>query len=83
MREIKMTGYATVTTEAYTVGELRELVKYLDKYHVSDDARLDWGSGRVYVELTESAKVTWIECGDHRRGDEKYDVLIETHEHKD
>ena len=83
MREIKMTGYATVTTEAYTVGELREFVRYLDRYHVSDDARLDWGSGRVYVELTESTKATWIECGDHRLGDEAYDVLIETHKHED
>ena len=81
--EIEMSGFVSAQMKARTVKDLRTLVRWLDKYNVSDSKEIDWGSGYVYVELTgESPTVAeWIECGEHIPPDTAYDLLISTHNH--
>lgn len=81
--KIEMTGYATMRADVRTVEDLRQLVKALDENKVRGDADVEWGSGHVYVGVAEDAKAIWIECGDHLVGDERWDVLLETHHHDD
>ena len=80
---IKIVSDASAKAKVTTLKDLRQFVAWLDKYNVSDDAELDWGSEYVWVSLTEGAKAIWIECVDHLVGQERYDVLIETHIHED
>jgi len=81
--EIEMSGFVTAQMKVRNVGDLRSLIRWLDKYKVSDRREVDWGSGNVYVELTgETPTVAeWIECGEHIPPDVGYDLLISTHEH--
>ena len=87
MREVKMYGYVVGETIVQNVGHLRELIEWCDKYHVADSVTLDWGSGRqgvLYLELSgENAPASMIECGDHVPPVAAYDLLMETHKHKD
>ena len=80
---IKMTAFVSVECEARKLGDLRELIEWCNKYEVSDDCGLDWGAGKLYVELTgdKSVPAEWIECGDHIYPVVKYDYLVPTHEH--
>lgn len=80
---IKMTAFVSVECEARTLGHLRELIEWCNKYEVSDDCSLDWGTGKVYLELTgdKSVPAEWIECMDHMVPIVKYDYLVPTHEH--
>ena len=83
---VEMTGWVTARKEARTLKDLRDLVAWADKYGISDEAVLDYGSGpHLYVDFLggDQTKASWIECGDHRAGDEKWDVLIDTHHHFD
>jgi hypothetical protein len=84
-REIKLSAYASADMEARTVGDLRELLKWCDEHHVADSVCIDWGAGRVYLELTGPGVVPaeWIECGDHIPPDAAYDILIDTHTHEE
>ena len=83
--QIKMTGFVSAECEARTLGDLRALVKWCDKYRVGDEAPLDWGMGTLFVDLTgkQAASAAWIECGDHLVGDEHWDLLIDTHTHRE
>jgi len=86
MREVKMYGYVVGETTVKTVGELRELIEWCNKYHVPDSVGLDWSNrldGLVYLELSgENAPAAMIECGDHIPPDARYDLLLETHKHE-
>lgn len=81
--KVSMSGFVSAECEARTLGDLRALVKWCDEYNVSDDAGLDWGMGKLYVELTgdKAVPAEWIECGDHIYPVVKYDLLINTHYH--
>ena len=80
---IVMSGFVSAECEARTLGDLRALVRWCDEYRVSDEANLDWGMGKLFVDLTgkDTAAASWIECGDHLFDDEHWDLLIETHAH--
>ena len=81
--EITMSGFVSAECEARTLGDLRALVKWCDKYRVADEVNLDWGLGRLFVDLSgkEPASASWIECGDHYAGDEHWDLVVDTHAH--
>ena len=83
--EVEMTGWVAAKKEARTLKDLRELVAWADKYGVTDEAVLDYSSSGPYIYVdflgSDQVKATWIECGDHLYGDEKWDVLIDTHHH--
>ena len=81
--KIEMSGFVSAQMEACTVGDLRAFVRWLDEYKVSDSKEIDWGAGKLYVDLTgeRAAMTEWIECGDHIPPDTAYDLLISTHEH--
>lgn len=82
-KQITMSGFVSAECEARTLGDLRALVKWCDEYQVDDRAGLDWGMGKLYVELTgdQAVPAEWIECGDHIPPNMKYDLIIETHHH--
>ena len=80
--EVEMSGFVSAHMKARTVGDLRAFVRWLDKYKVSDEKEIDWGSGYVYVELTSVAvPAEWIECGEHIPPDKGYHLIIDTHGH--
>ena len=81
---MKMTAIVTIECKARTLGDLRELVQWCDKYRVSDKSELDWGSGSMFIDLsgTELLPAEWIECGDHIPPDHNYDVIVVKHEHE-
>ena len=82
--DVEMTGWVTAKKKARTLKDLRDLVAWADKYGVTDEAVLDYGSGPyLYMDFlgSDQVKAAWIECGDHLVGDERWDVLIETHQH--
>lgn len=80
---ITMSGFVSAECEARTLGDLRALVKWCDKYEVSDDCPLDWGMGTLFVDLTgdKPKPAEWIECGSHMYPTVKYDFLVNTHYH--
>ena len=83
--EVEMTGWVAAKMEARTLKDLRELVAWCNKYGVVDEAVLDYSSSGPYIYVdflgSDQVKATWIECGEHLIGDERWDVLIDTHEH--
>jgi len=80
--KVEMSGFVSAHMKARTVGDLREFVRWLDEYKVSDSKEIDWGSGYVYVELTSVAvPAEWIECGEHIPPDKGYHLIIDTHSH--
>lgn len=81
--KVSMSGFVSAECDAQNVGDLRGLLEWCDKHGISDDTGLDWGHGKVYVELTGDKPVPaeWIECGDHIYPVVKYDLLINTHYH--
>lgn len=84
LMDVEMTGFVTGKAQVRTVKDLRDLVKWCDKYQVRGESEIDWGSGCVYLDLHGSASVapaTWIECGDHLVDDIHFDILVETHSH--
>jgi hypothetical protein len=83
--EIEMSGFVTAIQEVRTVEDLRTLVGWLNKYSVPNSAEVDWGTGKVYVELTgrDAIPAEWIECGDHMPPSRGYDIIIPTHVHAD
>lgn len=89
--EVSLSAFVTASIEVRTVGDLRALVRYLDKVQVGDDVNVDTGGERVYVDLADTnggAKAELIECGEHIvvRGADgeltglKYDFLVTGHE---
>ena len=80
---IKMSGFVSAECEARTLGDLRALVKWCDEYKVDDKAGLDWGAGKLYVELTgdNALPAEWIECGEHVPPSVGYHLIIDTHYH--
>lgn len=82
--DIEMTGFASVRKKVVTVDDLRALVQWLDRYKVDGSAGIDWGRDCIlYVDLVgpDSVPASWIECGDHMVGDERFDIIIDTHTH--
>ena len=79
--KIEMKGHAALRADVRTVDDLRQLVKALDESKVRGDVEAVWGEEYVYINVVDTAKATWIECGDHLFGDEQWDVLLETHSH--
>ena len=86
--EIELTGFATVSADVRTLGDLIEFVEILKDKHVDADSELDWGRGRLHVDLKVHG-VEWIGCGDHYpvfRPDGSFedwsDVIIVTHAHE-
>ena len=84
MNDVELTGWVTAKKEARTLKDLRDLVAWANKYKLKDESVIDYGGGPyLYVDFLgdDQVKATWIECGDHLVGDEKWDVLIDTHQH--
>lgn len=83
--EITLNANVMIECEARTLSDLRALIKYCNEHRVPDDAGIDWGFGKVFVDLFDGDSVTaqWIECSDHGLGDERHDILVETHKHED
>ena len=84
MSDVEFTGWVSAKKEARTLKDLRDLTAWCDKHKIKDDAVLDYGGGPyIYVDFLggDQVKATWIECGEHLIGDERWDVLIDTHEH--
>lgn len=81
--KIEMKGHAALRADVRTVDDLRQLVKALDESKVRGDVEAVWGEEYVYINVVDTAKATWIECGDHLPGHEQWDVLLETHHHDD
>ena len=86
--EIELTGFATVSADIRTLGDLIEFIEILKDKHVDPDSELDWGRGRLHVDL-KVHEVQWIGCGDHYpvfREDGSFedwsDVIIVTHGHE-
>ena len=77
--KIEMRGYAHVRADAKTVEDLHQLLRFLDDNLVSRDANVDWGSGYVYVGVVDDASAEFIQCGNHRPTNMKYDVILDTH----
>lgn len=84
MREVRMHGYITAEMKVETVSDLRDLIEWCNEHAVPGETGLDWGNGVVWLLLTGDRDVdaTWIECGDHLSGDERFDILVETHNHE-
>ena len=82
--KIEIHGYASVKADVRTVGDLRELVKWLDKYLIESEKAVD-AQGHLWLTLadtTEGGTAEMIECGDHVPPSTRYDVIINTHEHE-
>lgn len=79
----EMSGYAALRADVRTVADLRELVQLLNKNKVRDDADVDFDRSNVWITVAgDMSPAEFIECGDHYRGDEQFDVILTTHEHK-
>jgi len=78
--DIEVTGWATVNAPVRNVGDLRMLLSFLDEYSVRDEAEIDWGTGKVHVDLSDLVG-EFIECGDHIPPESMYDVLLLMHSH--
>ena len=78
--DIEINGWATVSAPVRSVGDLRMLMGFLDEHGVSEEAEIDWGTGKVHVDI---ANLTgeFIECGEHIPPESKYDVLLVMHGH--
>lgn len=81
--EINISAFAAAECAARTVDDLRDLVRWLDEHRVPGEISVDWGGGKVYVELTgeKSVPAEWIECGDHMPPAIQFDILVPTHDH--
>lgn len=82
MREIKVSGFVTIEAPALNVGDLRKLVKYLDKHGVPSETEIDSGYTGIFIDM-KTSNAMWIECGEHMADDTTYDILLETHEHEE
>lgn len=81
--KIEIHGYASVKADVRTVGDLRELVKWLDRYLVESEKEVD-AQGHLWLTLADTndgATAEMIECGDHVPPAVRYDVVINTHDH--
>lgn len=81
--KIEIHGYASIKADVRTVGDLRELVKWLDKYQVDPSRQIE-SSGDLWLVLADTNHgdtIEMIECGDHIPPDSGHDVLINTHKH--
>jgi len=85
MFKVEMTGFVCASAEVRNLNDLRELISWCDKYHVRGDSPIDYGTnGRIYLDVlgtSDSVPATWIECGDHLVDDQRFDVLLESHQH--
>lgn len=79
---IEIRGFATASTFLEDVGDMRDLVKWLDEHGVDDSIGLDFDAKRVWVELADG-EGDMILCGDHLVGEDKSDVILLTHKHVD
>ena len=83
--KIRITGFAMATADVRTLGDLREFVRWLDKHNVSDHREVEAGEV-MYVSLqdtTEGDTAEFIECGDHIPPDKAFDVVMNTHKHRE
>ena len=81
--KVEIHGYASIKADVRTVGDLRELVKWMDKFGV-DGARqveVDRDVWTVLADTNDGDTAEMIECGDHIPPNSRYDVLINTHSH--
>lgn len=80
--ELQLWACAQVSAVTNTVGDLRQLMAWLDEHRVHKDMPIELGSQKIIVELSEG-QAEMILCGDHKVGHELYDVLLPTHTHAD
>ena len=80
----EMSGYAALqAVDVHTVADLRDLVAYLDTNKVREDADVEFDRSNVWITVAgDMSPAYFIECGDHYRDDEQFDVVLTTHEHK-
>lgn len=85
--EIELTGFATVSADVRTVGDLYEFAQILESRNIDPESELDWSRSRVFVDL-KVHDIDWIECGDHRprmlpngEWESWSDVILITHGH--
>lgn len=80
--EPQLWACAQVSAVTNTVGDLRQLVAWLDEHRIDKSMPIELGCQKIIVELSEG-QAEMITCGDHRVGHEQYDVLLPTHTHTD
>lgn len=80
MNQPRISGYAHASMTVNDVEDLRTLVKFLEKHHVSGSVEVELDRNRVFVNLVEG-EGEFISCGDHIPPDDAYDVLLNTHSH--
>lgn len=76
---VRVEGFAHAVATVRTVGDLRELVTWLDAFGIDDAVEVEWGSGVVYVAIADNVAGSMVECGDHHPGDPRFDVVLSTH----
>ena len=83
MEKIKATGWVVGSVEILTVGDLREVVRELDKYKIADEIGVEMDRTTLWIELSgpeDHVPASPIMCGDHI-GEEVYDFILDTHTH--
>jgi hypothetical protein len=83
MEKIKATGWVIGSVEVLTVGDLREIVRELDKYKIADKTGVEMERRMMWIELSgplDHIPASPIQCGDHI-GEDVYDFILETHTH--
>lgn len=87
--EIEIRGFATVETDPRTLGDLRDLIKQVDEWGLSSDIPLDWGQGKLFIDVhPDAVQADVIFCGNHipeRKEDGTFrdgpvDFIIAVHE---
>ena len=83
--KIEIHGYASIKADVRTVGDLRELVRWLDKYHVDAGKEVEYDQV-IWIPLADTHmgdSAEMISCGDHIPPADAYDVILNTHGHGD
>lgn len=87
--EIEIRGFATIEANPRTLGDLRTLIKQVDEWGLCSDTELDWGPGRLFIDVhPDAVKADVIVCGNHlfeRKEDGTFrngpvDFIIAVHE---
>lgn len=78
--EPRINGYAHLSMTVHHVGDLRRLIKELDKHCVGDHIEIEMDRDKMFITLVEG-EGEFIQCGDHVPPDDAYDVVLNTHRH--
>lgn len=85
MEKIKATGWVVGSVEILTVGDLREVVRELDKYKIADNIGVEMDRTTMWIELSgpeDHVPAAPILCCDHI-GEDVYDFILDTHPHEE